>query len=222
MEPPRSRSKAGIVVLGAISVVLAGLWLAAGRTSRLPPETPGDARPSLPSPASDGALSRDRGTSLPGQERVSVAPPPREAEGPAGAPPTEAESREAERMAGEMGRLVRDLEYSPGLREPPQQTVRPPPEPWRPDPVHEGPPPVVESVEPRRGRVTGGDRVVLRGRNLRIVQVMFGQTVGTIVAATGSAVTVETPPSSAGPVAIAVTNDDGTWAVVEGSFIFGE
>ena len=103
MEPPRSRSKAGIVVLGAISVVLAGLWLAAGRTSRLPTETPGDARPSIPSPASDGALSRDRGTSLPGQERVSVAPPPREAEGPAGAPPTEAESREAERMAGEMG-----------------------------------------------------------------------------------------------------------------------
>jgi hypothetical protein len=171
----------------------------------------------------EGALSRDQGTD--GSTARAAAPgshSTREVEGHGEVAPTEAESREAERVASDMGRLVRDLEFSPGLREPPQQTVRPSPEPWRPDPAREGPSPVVESVEPRRGKVAGGDRVVVRGRNLRVVEVMFGQAAGKILSATGTTVAVETPPSSSGPVKVAVTNDDGTWAIVEGSFTFVE
>jgi hypothetical protein len=217
-----TRSKAAIVALGAISVVLAGLWLVAGRWFHPPAETPGDVRSSPSARVGEGPLSGDHGTGTPRPDGSSGSPSALAADGQPDAPLTEAESREAERVAEEMGRLVRDLEYSSGLPEPPQQTVQRPPEPWRPDPARQGPSPIVDSVEPRHGRAAGGDRVVLRGRNLRAVEVMFGQAAGKILSASGSTLTVETPSSGPGQVAIAVTNDDGTWAVVDGVFTFGD
>ena len=121
-----------------------------------------------------------------------------------------------------MAKLVRDLEYSPGLPEPVQQTVKPQPEPWRPDPIREGPPPVVEEVAPLRVRTAGGDRVTIRGKNLRVVQVMFGSAPARLLAAGGTLVSVEAPPSGAGPVTIAVTNDDGTWALAGTPILYAE
>jgi hypothetical protein len=131
-------------------------------------------------------------------------------------------SAEAQQIAEKMGRLVRDLEFTPGLREPLQQTVSPQPDPWRPDPSREGPPPVVEEVTPLRVRTTGGDRVTIRGKNLRVVQVMFGSAPARLLSAGDTLVAVEAPPSGAGPVTIAVTNDDGTWALSSTPITYAE
>jgi hypothetical protein len=151
------------------------------------------------------------------QERTGQSP-----DRPDGPPLSEAERAEAERISFEMTKFVRDLEFTPGLRQPPVSVVRPYGEPWRRDPSREGPSPVIDLVEPRRGRIEGGDRVVLRGRNLRVVEVMFGTTPGRILGANGTVVTVAAPPSAAGPVKIAVTNDDGTWAIASEPFVYGE
>ncbi|MGA8890532.1 MAG: IPT/TIG domain-containing protein [Anaeromyxobacteraceae bacterium] len=121
-----------------------------------------------------------------------------------------------------MAKLVRDLEFSPGQKEPPQQLVHPQPEPWKRDPGREGPSPTIEAIVPRRARAAGGDRVSIRGRNLRVVQVMFGSAPARLLSARGNEVIVETPPGSAGAVAVAVTNDDGTWAVATDPFVYGE
>jgi hypothetical protein len=127
-----------------------------------------------------------------------------------------------ERVASDMAKLVRDLEFSPGLREPPQQLVQPQPEPWVRDPEREGPPPVIEAILPGHARVQGGGRVAIRGQNLRVVQVMFGTTPARLLAASGSEVIVETPPGATGPVTVAVTNDDGTWAIATEPFVYGD
>jgi hypothetical protein len=127
-----------------------------------------------------------------------------------------------ERVASDMAKLVRDLEFSPGLREPPQQLVQPQPEPWVRDPEREGPPPVIEAILPGHARVQGGGRVAIRGQTLRVVQVMFGTTPARLLAASGSEVIVETPPGATGPVTVAVTNDDGTWAIATEPFVYGD
>lgn len=149
--------------------------------------------------------------SLPPAGRQATADAPAAPQGePSG---SEADPDEAANLAERMAKLIRDLEYTPGLPEPVQQTVQPQPEPWRADPEREGPSPVVEGVSPQTIRTAGGDRVTIRGRNLRVVQVMFGAAPGKLLEASGTEVAVEAPPSSAGPVTIAVTNEDGTWAI---------
>lgn len=141
---------------------------------------------------------------------------------PAGPEPTEEEVEEAERVAEGLTKFHRDLEHSPGLPQPPVQVARPSPEPWRADPSRQGPAPVVDAVEPARARSGGGDRVVLRGRHLRVVQVVFGTAPARLLSATGEAVTVEAPALAPGQARIAVTNEDGTWTVVETPFVYLE
>lgn len=134
-----------------------------------------------------------------------------------------AESDAASRLMRSMARLVSDLEYNAnrGLKEPPQQAVAPFPEPWRPPAeAAEQPSPVIDQVTPLRAPTRGGTRVVLRGRHLRAPQVMFGATPASVLVASDKEVTVVAPPSPAGPVTIAVTNDDGTYALVETAFTF--
>ncbi len=218
---------AGFIVLGAVVAALGALWLVRGRDVRPSAgrvaEANSSSSASPATPGSGGSPSFDRGAGSQAPESAAAGSPPAgQAAAPVERPLTEAEAQEAERISAEMGRMIRDLAYSPGVPEPPQNVVRRPPDPWRPDESRQGPSPVVESVEPRRGKVAGGDRVVLSGSHLRVVDVMFGQAAGTIVAATGSAITVVTPPSAAGTVAIAVTNDDGTWAIDEAGFTFVE
>jgi hypothetical protein len=139
-----------------------------------------------------------------------------------GDPVDPAEAAEAERIAEAMRKLIRDLEYTKGLREPPQQTVEPQPEPWRADPAREGPPPEVVAVAPLRGRATGGERVEIRGKNLRVVSVMFGTSPARLLEASGTLVAVEAPPGIAGPATVAVTNDDGTWGVAPQPYVYAE
>ena len=217
--------KVWILALGAIAVALGSLWFAVGPDSASSADHASEARLTSSASRPEGSSSFVGGPGAPTPApaaAMSGSPPSGDAEGRVEEALSEAEAQEAERIAEGMSRLVRDLQYSPGVPEPPQNIVRPSPEPWRSDPSRQGPPPVVDSVEPRSGRVAGGDRVVLRGRHLRVVEVMFGPAAGTIVAATGSAVTVETPRSAAGGVAIAVTNEDGTWAIDEVGFTFVE
>jgi len=156
-------------------------------------------------------LPRDHGTGSESQEVVhgDTAPPV------ANPVVVDSGTEEADRLLVGMAKLLRDLEYSPGLPEPTQQAVVPPPEPWRGDPSREGPPPVIGEVAPLRLHIAGGDRVLIRGRNLRVVQVMFGNSPARLLSASGSLVAVESPPGRPGLVAIAVTNDDGTWAVAQ-------
>lgn len=137
-------------------------------------------------------------------------------------PGSDEERRERDRLASGMAKLASDLEWSPGLKEPPQQLVQPQPDPWKRDPSREGPSPTIEAIAPRRARAGGGDRISIRGRNLRVVQVMFGSAPARLLSARGNEVVVEAPPGSPGPVTVAVTNDDGTWAVAPDPFVYGE
>jgi hypothetical protein len=138
---------------------------------------------------------------------------------------SEEEREAAQPLAEGMKRLVRDIEFNAnaGLPEPLQQVVVQPPAPWRPDPAAETrPPPVIEDVQPRAGPAAGGARVTIRGKNLRAAQVMFGLDPARIVAAGPAVITVEAPPARAGQVAIAVTNDDGSYAVAAVPFTYGK
>jgi hypothetical protein len=138
-------------------------------------------------------------------------------------PLTDDERAVEQPLADSMKRFVLDLEFNAGLPEPPQQNVVQPPAPWRPDPGAEGrPQPIIEEVEPRVGPASGGARVTIRGRNLRASQVMFGLAPARIIRAGPNAVTVEAPPASAGPVLIAVTNEDGSYAVAPATFTYSK
>lgn len=161
--------------------------------------------------------------SLDGRSAPPAGGPAQASDGGAVEPGSEEERAAAAPLADAMKRLVRDIEFNAGLPEPLQQVVVPPPAPWRPDPAAEArPAPVIEEIEPRAGSATGGARVTIRGRHLRPSQVMFGLDPARIVGAGPEAVTVEAPPSRAGPVAIAVTNDDGSYAVAPVPFTYGK
>ena len=64
--------------------------------------------------------------------------------------------------------------------------------------------------------------MTLRGRYLRAAQVMFGTSPADIASAGPEAVTVVAPPAVTGPVVIALTNDDGSYAVASSPFTYGD
>jgi hypothetical protein len=115
-----------------------------------------------------------------------------------------------------------DLEFSPGLPEPPQDEVRPAPRPWTPEPSAESASakPVIEDVWPDKAPASGGEKVVIRGKNLQAAQVVFGLTPAHILGAAEDAVMVAAPPAGAGQVAIVVTNRDGSYAIAGGAFSY--
>jgi len=159
-------------------------------------------------------------------QRPAEAVPPSGGSTPDGPvePQTEEERAAAQALADSMKRFVISLEFNVGLGlpEPPQGVVVRPPDPWRPNPAAEGlPPPVIEDVDPRAGPASGGTRVTIRGRNLRASQVLFGLAPAIIVIASPEAVTVLAPEGSAGPVVIAVTNDNGSYALAGVPFTYG-
>lgn len=117
--------------------------------------------------------------------------------------------------------LASDLEFSAGLEEPPQQQIVPAPAPWTPPlEADANPKPVIEDVWPDKGPTSGGDRVVIRGRNLEAAQVLFGLTPATILSASEDELTVATPAVGVGEVPIVVTNRDGNYAISGGVFRF--
>jgi hypothetical protein len=227
----------------ALGLIALLTWIASGEPSR-PATTPvrGDRPGGIQEARATGGESGHVGAEAPGsgtsRDRPGVTGPGpgtgAAAEARSGAehagrtdstgpdPATEEERLERDHLASGMAKLASDLEWSPGLREPPQQLVQPQPEPWRRDPSREGPSPTIEAIVPRRARAGGGDRVSIRGRNLRVVQVMFGATPARLLAARGNEVVVETPPGAVGPVTVAVTNDDGTWAIADVPFVYGD
>jgi hypothetical protein len=110
-----------------------------------------------------------------------------------------------------------DQEFSASLAEPPQQQVVPPASIWKPDPAAEASAtPVVEDVWPDKAPASGGDEVVLRGKNLAgAAQVVFGLTPARILSvdAAKDTVTVAAPAAPEGKVEIVVTNRDGNYAI---------
>jgi hypothetical protein len=112
-----------------------------------------------------------------------------------------------------------DLEFTEGLREPPQSSIVPPPAPWSPDPASaEAPQPVIDDVWPTKAPAAGGEKVVIRGKNLHAAQILFGLAPARIIRESEESVTVEAPPSSGEKVGIVVTNRDGHYAVAGTSF----
>ena len=220
------------VLLGAVAL---GAWQAVRLAERFWPgpskREPG--RSALPAagPPEERPRPGPGGSDFPPVDARQAGTPQRPAEaavptegstpdGP-GEPQTEEERAAAKELADSMKRFVMSLEFNAGLPEPPQGVVIRPPAPWRPDPAAEGrPPPVIEDVDPRVGPASGGTRVTIRGRNLRASQVMFGLAPAPIVIASPEAVTVLAPEAGAGPVTIAVTNDDGSYALAGVPFTY--
>jgi IPT/TIG domain len=121
-----------------------------------------------------------------------------------------------------------DPEVSPGVPEPPQQGVVPDPRPST--VVTAGPDaegsasPVIEDVWPNKAPASGGEKVEIRGKNLRASSVLFGSVPARILGVREAAgtvtLTVATPPARAGAaqVFIVVTNRDGSYAVAGEKF----
>lgn len=223
----------GLAVAAALLLAGGGLtaYVMGEQAGRKAPEAepPGPARRAA-GPGGAGFAEEPRllGPLVPGAGPGAPAPaqpPPGPVEPPetAGAP---ADPAAAKALVTSMKRLVSDLEYNAnrGLKEPPQQLVAPFPEPWRPpaEAAADLPPPAIEQVTPARGPTRGGTKVTLRGRHLRDPQVMFGASPASVVRSTDREITVITPPSPPGPVTIAVTNGDGTYALAGTGFTFAD
>jgi len=128
-------------------------------------------------------------------------------------------------LARAMEKLVSDLEWNSnrGLKEPLQQAVAPMPDPWRPPAESAvGATPVIDQVTPARASTRGGAKVTIRGQHLRPASVMFGDAPASIVGGSDREVTVLVPPSPPGAVTIALTNTDGTYALVGNGFTFAD
>jgi hypothetical protein len=83
----------------------------------------------------------------------------------------------------------------------------------------DAPAPVIEDVWPVKAAAAGGEKVVIRGKNLRTAQVLFGLAPARVVKESEESVTVEAPASSGGEkVGIVVANRDGHYAVAGASF----
>ena len=195
------------------------------RPGAAPPASPALDAPAAPPPAPGQAAAAPGGAlgALADAGAPSAAEEPAAAEGSDVDPDLEPERAAEVQFHQAMRRVVRDLEFNEGLPEPPQQAVAPAPPTWTPDPVAEQEtPPVIDGVWPASAPAAGGIRVTIRGRFLHPVQVMFGQAPARIVAATPEAVTVLAPPARAGPVAIALTNQDGNFTVASAGFTYAD
>lgn len=72
-------------------------------------------------------------------------------------------------------------------------------------------PPEFGALTPTRGRIAGGDAVLIRGRDLGITRsVTFGGSPATILSTAETRLTVLTPPHPAGTVDVVVTTSTGT------------
>jgi hypothetical protein len=112
-----------------------------------------------------------------------------------------------------------DLEFSPGVQEPSQEEVAPAPPAWKPAADAEGSAkPVIDDVWPDKAPSSGGERVVIRGRNLQTAQIVFGLVPARIIEASDDKVTVAAPAAGAEQVAIVLTNRDGNYAVAANAF----
>ena len=110
-----------------------GLVLAAVATAGFLGLRGGVALREEPQPVGQGGAAPSRWAS--GTRPSTSSRPPIDETPPAAVPVLEgSEGEEAALLVARMGKLVSDLEYSPGLPEPQQQTVAPQPEPWRPGP----------------------------------------------------------------------------------------
>jgi hypothetical protein len=79
--------------------------------------------------------------------------------------------------------------------------------------IFEAPLPTIKKLSPKKGTTAGGTPVTITGTNFTgVTAVKFGSSDGTIDASSETSITVETPPESAGKVAVSVTTPNGTSA----------
>ncbi len=180
-----------------------------------------DAGPDEPAEEAASDDEADEGEDSP--VALELAPDGSSADGGADAGAGNAERVRARLQAAAEAERARrlDLEFSEGLSEPPQQSVVASPPPWTPLPEAErGAAPSIEDVWPDKGPATGGERVVIHGRNLQPALVVFGLAPARIVdvSAAQDALTVLAPAGQVGRVAIVITNRDGSYAVSAGTF----
>src|SRR5262249_32657166 len=75
-------------------------------------------------------------------------------------------------------------------------------------------PPVILSINPASGRAAGGTGIAIEGGNFRpgATVKIGGALAAEVVVASGTRITAKTPPGTAGPQEVVVTNADGTAA----------
>jgi hypothetical protein len=138
---------------------------------------------------------------------------------PAADPLPAREDAAAAELSRKMQKLVSDLEFTPGRREPAQQLKEPQPAPWRPPAAAApGPAPVIERISP--STAAPGTRVRIHGRHLRAAQVMFGALPAEVEGDSETELVVLVPEGGEGAVPVAVTNLDGGYAIAEAAFTF--
>ncbi len=218
-------SRTGLASAAALLLAGGGLaaFLLGERSARQPAEPPPATRAGSGRPAPRAYPVPELATEVPyrGYSVPYSAAAAPGADGEAVQPGSDA----ARELAASMAKLVSDLEWNAnrGLPEPPQQVVAPMPEPWRPPKDAAGAPePIIEQVVPARASGKGGARVTIKGRHLRVADVMFGASPASIVSRGEREVVVIAPPSPPGPTAIALTNTDGTFAIAGSGFTYSE
>jgi hypothetical protein len=171
------------------------------------------------SPAATAAsAARDPAAPHPQEVVTPLAGPRDDARPEAGEMDPETELAAA-RLQRRMQRFLSNLEYTPGLPEPPQQVIAPTPPPWTPPAaLADLPQPVIDEISPRAA--AEGAHVSIRGRHLRVSQVMFGGLPAEVVSDGDDHVTVVVPAGGHGVVSIGLTNVDGTYAVADDAFTY--
>jgi uncharacterized protein YegL len=75
------------------------------------------------------------------------------------------------------------------------------------------PAPMITSIEPNKGLISGGETVIIKGKNFRQgAKVYFGSHLATIQSISSTEISVLTPIGSQGSVTVKVQNDDGQFA----------
>lgn len=82
-------------------------------------------------------------------------------------------------------------------------------------------PPAASAVSPGAGTRLGGTVVTVAGSGfLAGATISFGGAAGTVLAVSGASLTARTPPGTAGPASVTVTNPDGRSSTLAGGFLY--
>jgi hypothetical protein len=80
--------------------------------------------------------------------------------------------------------------------------------------------PTISGVSPASGPAKGGNEVLITGSDFASAQVLFGGQMAQVTSQSSNAVTVVVPEGESGPVAVVVTNREGTYSVAGSAYTY--
>jgi IPT/TIG domain len=80
--------------------------------------------------------------------------------------------------------------------------------------------PAISGVSPASGPAKGGNEVLITGSDFASAQVLFGGQLAQVTSQSSNAVTVVVPEGESGPVAVVVTNREGTYSVAGSAYTY--